>query len=172
MKTRIIVAAVGLPLLLVVLLVLPTVATGILIAAMCVVAVYELLLRTGLVRDIRLVAASALMALFVCLWCSGNRSWASFLAAFWLYFMVLFGLMIASHAKLPFSEVCISAMGGIVIPLMLSALTRILTLDNGRFYILIPLILCFGTDSIAYFVGCAFGRHKMAPVISPKKSWE
>ena len=172
MKTRIIVAAVGLPLLLVVLLVLPTVATGILIVAMCVVAVYELLLRTGLVRDIRLVAASALMALFVCLWCSGNRSWASFLAAFWLYFMILFGLMIASHAKLPFSEVCISAMGGIVIPLMLSALTRILTLDNGRFYILIPLILCFGTDSIAYFVGCAFGRHKMAPVISPKKSWE
>ena len=82
MKTRIIVAAVGLPLLLVVLLVLPTVATGILIAAMCVVAVYELLLRTGLVRDIRLVAASALMALFVCLWCSGNRSWASFLAIF------------------------------------------------------------------------------------------
>ena len=45
-------------------------------------------------------------------------------------------------------------------------------MELGRYYILLPFILCFGTDSAAYFVGCAFGKHKMAPVISPKKSWE
>src|SRR3972149_3083538 len=27
-------------------------------------------------------------------------------------------------------------------------------------------------DSAAYFVGRAYGRHKMAPRLSPKKSWE
>lgn len=27
-------------------------------------------------------------------------------------------------------------------------------------------------DSVAYFVGRAFGKHKIAPAISPKKSWE
>ena len=27
-------------------------------------------------------------------------------------------------------------------------------------------------DTVAYYVGSRFGRHKMAPVISPKKSWE
>ena len=172
MKTRILVAVVGLPLLLFVLLVLPTIATGILIAAMSVVAVYELLLRTGLVRDIRLVGVSALMALFIGLWSSGQREWSAFLVALWLYFLAMFGMMIASHAKLRFEMVCISAVAGIVVPLLLSALTRILTLENGRFYILIPLLLCFGTDSAAYFVGCAIGRHKMAPIISPKKSWE
>ena len=172
MKTRILVAAVGLPLLLVVLLVLPAIATGILVAAMSVLAVYELLSCTGLVKDIRLMAVSALMALFIGIWSSGQREWSAFLVALWLYFMVLFGLMIAAHTKLRFESVCVSAFAGVAIPLLLSSLTRILTLDYGKFYILVPLILSFGTDSAAYFVGRAFGRHKMAPIVSPKKSWE
>lgn len=172
MKTRILVGVIGLPLLLLVLLVMPAIATALLVAAMSVIAVYELLMRTGLVKDVRLVAVSALMALFVCLWSSGQRDWTPLMAALWVYFMALFGLMIASHAKLPFSEVCICAFAGIVVPMLLSSLTRILTMDFGRYYIIVPLILSFGTDSTAYFVGRAFGRHKMAPIISPKKSWE
>lgn len=28
------------------------------------------------------------------------------------------------------------------------------------------------TDTFAYLVGCLIGKHKMAPLISPKKSWE
>jgi len=172
MKTRVLVAVVGLPLLLIIVLVLPTIATGLLVAAMSVVAVYELLYCTGLVRDVRLVALSALMALFVGIWSSGTREWGPFLLAMWVYLMVAFSLMIASHAKMPFASVCISAFSGIVVPLLLSALTRILMMDYGKFYILIPLIISFGTDSAAYFVGRAFGRHKLAPVVSPKKSWE
>lgn len=172
MRTRILVGVIGLPLLLFILLVMPTIATALLVAAMSVIAVYELLHQTGLVKDIRLVGASALMGLFICLWSSGQREWGPLLAGVWVYFMLLFGLMIASHAKLPFAEICIAAFAGIVIPMLLSSLTRILTLEFGRYYILIPLILSFGTDSTAYFVGMAFGRHKMAPIISPKKSWE
>jgi phosphatidate cytidylyltransferase len=36
----------------------------------------------------------------------------------------------------------------------------------------IPFITAFFSDTGAYFVGVLFGKHKMAPVISPKKSWE
>ncbi|MBP3633558.1 MAG: phosphatidate cytidylyltransferase [Oscillospiraceae bacterium] len=172
MKTRIIVAAVGLPLLLVVLLALPPIATALLIAAMSVVAVYELLWATGLVKDIRLIGVSMLMALTVSLWCSGDMFWAEALIGLWVYVIALVCLMIASHAQLSFQNVCISVFAGLIVPLMLSALTRIRVMDYGRYYILIPLVLCFGTDSAAYFVGCAIGKHKMAPIISPKKSWE
>ena len=172
MKTRILVAVIGIPLLLIILLALPPIATGILVAGMAVIAVCELLVPTGLVRDLRLVLLSALMALFVCLWCCSRREWKVFLAALWIYFMALFGLMLASHAKLRFESICISAFAGVVLPLLMASLTRILLMDYGRFYILIPFVLCFGTDSAAYFVGCAFGKHKMAPIISPKKSWE
>lgn len=172
MKTRIIVAAIGLPLLLVVLLALPPIATAILIAAMSVLAVYELLYQTGLVRNLYLMLASAIMALAVCLWSFGGCPRAAGLAGLWIYFVALFAVMLSAHAKLPFQEACVAAFSGIVVPFLLSALTRILLMENGRLYILIPLILAFSTDSGAYFAGRAFGRHKLAPIVSPKKTWE
>ena len=36
----------------------------------------------------------------------------------------------------------------------------------------IPFVMAFLSDTGAYFVGVTCGKHKMAPVISPKKSWE
>ncbi|MBR2033651.1 MAG: phosphatidate cytidylyltransferase [Alphaproteobacteria bacterium] len=36
----------------------------------------------------------------------------------------------------------------------------------------IPFVIAFLSDTFAYFVGCAIGKHKLAPVISPKKSVE
>ena len=39
--------------------------------------------------------------------------------------------------------------------------------------VLIIVILClWAGDSFAYFIGSAFGKHKLAPSISPGKSWE
>jgi phosphatidate cytidylyltransferase len=36
----------------------------------------------------------------------------------------------------------------------------------------LALFTVFGTDTAAFFVGKAFGRHRMAPRISPGKTWE
>ncbi len=44
--------------------------------------------------------------------------------------------------------------------------------ENGRLAIFTVLIAVFADDTAAYFVGRALGRHKMAPTISPGKSWE
>ncbi|NLY55546.1 MAG: phosphatidate cytidylyltransferase [Firmicutes bacterium] len=38
--------------------------------------------------------------------------------------------------------------------------------------VLFLLALAFGSDTAAYFVGINFGRRRLAPAISPKKSWE
>ena len=43
---------------------------------------------------------------------------------------------------------------------------------QGLPYLIFILLSCFGTDTGAYFVGRAFGKHKLAPVISPKKTVE
>jgi len=43
---------------------------------------------------------------------------------------------------------------------------------QGREWVLLAVLGTFAVDTTAYFVGRAFGRHKMVPGISPGKSWE
>lgn len=42
----------------------------------------------------------------------------------------------------------------------------------SRKMIVLLLLLSFGTDTFAYFIGCLFGKHKLCPSISPNKSIE
>ena len=42
----------------------------------------------------------------------------------------------------------------------------------GRDWVLLALFATFAVDTTAYFIGRAWGRHKMAPTISPGKTWE
>ena len=44
--------------------------------------------------------------------------------------------------------------------------------EDGRLVIFTVLLAVFADDTAAYFVGRTIGRHKMAPRISPGKSWE
>lgn len=44
--------------------------------------------------------------------------------------------------------------------------------DTFSLEILFLFILIWSSDSFAYFAGRLFGKHKMAPKISPKKTWE
>jgi phosphatidate cytidylyltransferase len=42
----------------------------------------------------------------------------------------------------------------------------------GRNWVFLAIFTSFGCDSAAYFIGSAFGKHKLAPSISPGKTWE
>lgn len=44
--------------------------------------------------------------------------------------------------------------------------------EHGRLAIFTVLLAVFGADTLAFFTGRLIGRHKMAPVISPGKTWE
>ncbi len=44
--------------------------------------------------------------------------------------------------------------------------------DSSTFLVLCVLGVVWVSDSMAYFVGSAIGRHKLAPNISPGKTWE
>jgi phosphatidate cytidylyltransferase len=45
-------------------------------------------------------------------------------------------------------------------------------LADGRNWVYLAMLTTFANDTGAYFIGRARGRHKMAPAISPAKTWE
>jgi len=47
-----------------------------------------------------------------------------------------------------------------------------LRFEAGRNWAFFAFFTTFGSDSAAYFIGRALGRHRLAPRISPHKSWE
>jgi phosphatidate cytidylyltransferase len=44
--------------------------------------------------------------------------------------------------------------------------------EHGRLAVFTVLLAVFAADTLAYFTGLLIGRHKLAPVLSPGKTWE
>ena len=173
MKTRIITAAILVPLLLIILLILPKLITAILFGLLAAIAVYELLMGTGYIKQFRLVAYGMVMAFLVSLWSGFGAGHVWAVLGIVLFACVLFAEMMLSHIKLRFEKICICFVAALLIPYLFTALVRIHADDTtGRYFILIPFILAFLSDSGAYFAGCYLGKHKLAPAISPKKTIE
>jgi phosphatidate cytidylyltransferase len=73
----------------------------------------------------------------------------------------------------PFGDAAWTVMGVVWIGGGGAAATLIMMLDPGGLELLIAFVLVAALDDIGgFFVGTAVGRHKLAPSISPAKSWE
>lgn len=55
---------------------------------------------------------------------------------------------------------------------LLTHLLSLRQLQGGFHYVLLVLVATWSTDTLAYFVGMNFGKHRLAPLLSPKKSIE
>ena len=62
--------------------------------------------------------------------------------------------------------------GIIYIGWILGFITQLRYLNNGRNWLFLAILCTSASDVSAFFVGRAFGKHKMAPSISPGKTWE
>lgn len=98
-------------------------------------------------------AFRALLEAAVALWC---------LALAWL---------LAGRAQLAPAAVGLAGLAALV-PAWV-ALARMVELwPQGPRWVLFILLLSFGADTGAYFAGRAFGRVRLAPAVSPGKTWE
>lgn len=172
MKSRLLVAAVGIPLLLVILFLCPKVVTALAIAALSAIGAREFLKTTGLVTDRGMLGLSMLMAVLIPLWSYWGSPLLPFGAGVLVFALLLFLLAVMAYPKVKFEGVAASLFAGVAIPLCLSSVVRILMGDFGRQYVLVPIMIPFIADAGAYFAGRFCGRHKMAPILSPHKTIE
>jgi len=85
----------------------------------------------------------------------------------------LFGLLgLRKDLKLALPSVALTFAGFIFIAFALATLIFIRVLPLGPFYLLYLFVIVWSGDIVAFWVGSNFGRHKLAPEVSPKKSWE
>ncbi|WOF21569.1 phosphatidate cytidylyltransferase [Microbacterium betulae] len=71
-----------------------------------------------------------------------------------------------------FADAVVGAFVPLYVPFLASLALVLLRQDGGQWWILAFLIVVVVSDTAAYASGLAFGRHPMAPRISPKKTWE
>jgi len=66
----------------------------------------------------------------------------------------------------------LSWFGFIYVGFSLGTLVLLRTLPLGAFYLLYLFVVVWAGDICAYYVGTTMGKHRLAPEISPKKTWE
>jgi phosphatidate cytidylyltransferase len=172
MLKRTIVALLLVPLLFLVTLWAPKIVLTVFVGAFSAIAVNELLYNTKLVRHPRMLLYTMVMAFLMPLWCHYGCPYSAALVAMLLFYMALFAELMLAHTKIPFSQAALCMAAGVIIPYLFSALTRIMIMDTGRYFIMLPFVVAFASDAGAYFAGVTLGKHKLCSIISPKKTVE
>lgn len=84
-----------------------------------------------------------------------------------ILFVYVFG-----YPKYHAEQVMAAFFGVIYVAVMLSFIYLTRSLPDGKFLVWLIFLCSWGCDTCAYCVGMLIGKHKMAPVLSPKKSIE
>ncbi len=172
MLQRILVGVFGVPVLILFALVFPPLCMVIMLSILCGLAVYECLYATSEVRHRGLLTISILLAMLVPFWFYFGHSGAMGFTVLFLFFLAMNLMAIASGQTIRFGQMGISLYGAAMVPLMLSSMILIRDADHGRFFVLLPFVSAFSSDVFALVAGMNFGKHKLAPRLSPKKTVE
>jgi phosphatidate cytidylyltransferase len=104
------------------------------------------------------------------LWAPGGRAVTLILlTTLFAGALFLVGMM---DKSLSFASLCGAFFAGVLPSLSLSCLVLIFGLPNGRLLVLMPFAVAWMCDGLAFFGGRLFGKHPLAPVLSPKKTIE
>ena len=179
MKTRIITAVVGLAVLAVVLAFFDTILFDLVLAAICLLAIHEVFTAMGFGKKQWYLYAAAVPFTMLLMLSSSGAARAALLAVGFLT-VLFYNVVLITHDKtLDFGKLSgFIYFSGVILFCFYSLihLKRCLPMDmygyDAIYFILLILCFAWGGDTCAYFAGRAFGKHKLCPVVSPKKTVE
>lgn len=189
MKTRIISALVGTVILLAVLFCPFEWVFIAAAAAVAAIATWELLHNTGIMKNLAVCTVSMVFSALLVLAVGAAESVAAMarpyypmpadalvplvllLLAAYIVFMLLSWLI--CRKRVGFASLGKAFLLTVYATLGFGSLAGLRTMHVlGIVPVILTLLIPWMSDTGAYFTGVLFGKHKMAPVISPKKTWE
>ena len=82
--------------------------------------------------------------------------------------VLLMAVYVFTYPKYNANQVMPAFFAIVYVGVMLSYVYQTRMLDGGKFHVWLIFLCSWGCDTCAYCVGVLFGKHKMAPVLSPK----
>ncbi len=176
MKVRIISAVIGLLILAPVLWFSDTLLFPIILALCAALAAYEIASCVGgrawyvLAPSMTFAALGPLMTEWVA---STVKSYIAFLAMMaFVYLFLLFTVAVVSGGKLKYSTVSETVIGVVYATVGFTSIALLRRISGGEYLFGMVFVGAWVTDTMAYFTGRFFGKHKLCPDISPKKTVE
>ena len=184
MLKRTITAVIGVALLVAVCIYSHTVIFPVVIGLMALLGVYEMLGCVGMRKNFIVSLCLYVMAIIVTVLTqtiNGDNASSLYIAAYssflFCILLILFTHAVFSEGKVPVDKVCIAfttcayIITGFISIIQLRYLKSGGNLIGDRIYLLV-FVAPWVTDTFAYFCGRLFGRHKLIPSVSPKKTVE
>jgi phosphatidate cytidylyltransferase len=171
MFQRVLVAVIGVPILVYVVLWAPVIVMAAALMLLAGIGAMELQkCVSGEKKNNTLIGLSAFCAIFTVDWYYERPEYISLL--FVLFLLLFFAYAVREAGEVKFNQIMAGLFGSFAIGYAFSAFLRLERSGVHRAYLLLPFILSFACDTFAFFAGKAFGKHKLAPKVSPHKTVE
>lgn len=184
MKTRLLTAAVGVPLALAILIAsayLPFIFYATFFV-LCMIGIYEALKSTG-ANQTKIIYVPCFVYGAVVMVSPFFGLAAVIMPASLIFLFVMFGILLKKHETLRIETLCTAMIltmfvsfpfmvGELIFGSIASKTDGAAAYSGGVVLVAYCVIVAWVADGGAYFIGRAFGKHKLAPVISPKKTIE
>lgn len=180
MKKRIITGVIASAFVLILLFLRDTVVFNITMAAVIVIAMYESLCATKIVTNKPLLAVCMLYSATVPFF-QLFKFYPAGVAISSLFMLAMLIITLEQHEKLDLRQVTYAFSASLLIPFAFSSLLYLNAIarysehynaTDSLFLLLFAMLGAWICDTGAYFTGTFFGKHKLAPKISPKKTVE
>ena len=89
-----------------------------------------------------------------------------------VFLMALMCFYVFAYPKYELADIMLPFFSFFYVTVMLSYIFQVRFLPNGGLFVVLVFLSAWGNDTCAYCVGVLFGKHKMSPKLSPKKSVE
>lgn len=142
---------------------------NVMVALVCILATYEIFSAMGIYKMLEVTLPSLIFSMVMPIFGFGivwQISW-------YLYTFIVFCTLVFLHRSFSFKDIAVIYSMTMLITISLSYIVKLRDFGGyefGTFYVIVALAIPWVCDTGAYFTGKLFGKKKLCPEISPKKT--